>query len=308
MLRTQPSLPIAGTLASDDEDSESGDDLNDAPFSNNIVAFPVLAGTQAVLGPPAAPIELDAPLPVYEDRGGAPGGLPAPQGGQNEQPLSAPGPAPHSVSAHPDPALERFAPQSTGAHAPLGLAGRPLGANWWEGGGVAEATLNQGRPTPALPPPVVSGPPPGPAFTDLHHEIVAFAHRASPSQVRSNGVRGRGRRAAIEDKKELFPLAFIFLTLSLHPSTSGRGPHRPGRRLRHPSLSDSPVADLPDHPVRVPSHGPRPPRLRPGHCHPGRVGRTGKPGVRLFLGPAPRPGRPSARPAQGHAQGQPGGG
>jgi len=235
MLRTQPSLPIAGTLASDDEDSESGDDLSDALFSNNIVAFPVLAPTAAAPAPAAAPIELNAPLPVYEDRGGVAGGRPAAADGQNDQPMSAPGPVPQSLTALPDPAPGALASQPAEAHASLSLAGRPLGANWWEGGGAAEQPLNQARPPPAVRAPVFAGPPPGPAFTNLHHEVIAFAHRASPSQVRSKGVELSGWRAAIKGapKGSLSPSLF---SLALSPSLS----HQPHRPKPAPSRTPSP--------------------------------------------------------------------
>ena len=201
MLRTQPSLPIAGTLASDDESDESGDELSVGQAANNIVAFPVLVPAQALPGPAGAPIDMDAPLPVYEDRGGPVDAAPGPQGGETGQPNSAPGPAPHSLNAPQGGAPPSLLPHAPPSQAPPTLASRPLGANWWDTAPGPGEQDNQGGPSPPQPVPVVAGTPPGPAFTDVHHEIVAFAHRASPSQVRRKGGAEKGVGTGLQDQK-----------------------------------------------------------------------------------------------------------
>ena len=201
MFRTQPSLPIAGTLASDDESDESGDELSVGQAANNIVAFPVLVPAQALPGPAGAPIDMDAPLPVYEDRGGPVDAAPGPQGGETGQPNSAPGPVPQSLNAPQGGAPPSLPPHAPPAQAPPTLAGRPLGANWWDTAPGLGEQDNQGGPPPPQPVHVVAGTPPGPAFTDVHHEIVAFAHRASPSQVRRKGGAEKGVGTGLQDQK-----------------------------------------------------------------------------------------------------------
>lgn len=192
MLRTQPSLPITGTLASDDEGSGSGDDLSVDQFHNNIVALPVLVPAQAALAPPAAPIELAAPLPVYEDRGGVAAGPPAPHGGEMGAPIAAPAHAPHSVSARGDPAPGAFAPHLAAAQAPPTLAGRPLGANWWEGGGGDERALN-----PAGSPPLHLHPSSRARFRAPHSPICTT--RSSHSLIGRRPLRC-GARGGVEEE------------------------------------------------------------------------------------------------------------
>lgn len=195
ILRTQPSLPITGTLASDDEADESGDELSVGQATNNIVAFPVLVPAEAAPRPTGALIDIGAPLPVYEDRGRPADTVPAPRGGKTGENSSAPVPATQSLTGPQGGGAPSLPPHFTPVHAPLTLVDRALGANWWEAVAGPGETVKEAGPSllqPALGP---AAPPPGPAFTDLHHEIVAFAHRASPSQVRRKREERRGAGA-----------------------------------------------------------------------------------------------------------------
>ena len=195
ILRTQPSLPITGTLASDDEADESGDELSVDQATNNIVAVPVPVPAEAAPRPTGALIDIGAPLPVYEDRGRPADTVPAPRGGKTGENSSAPVPATQSLTGPQGGGAPSLPPHFTPVHAPLTLVDRALGANWWEAVAGPGETVKEAGPSllqPALGP---AAPPPGPAFTDLPHEIVAFAHRASPSQVRRKGEERRGAGA-----------------------------------------------------------------------------------------------------------------